>query len=90
MYYIHFISLLCGLFIDIKHVKITWTDTIQASRKFENSKFATIFFNKDFSFNIQSKCLTFSANVDDSHKEGSVSQNLYLGSSFMQSRKKRF
>ena len=67
MYYIHFIGLLCGLFIDIKHVKITWTDTIQASMKFENSKFATIFLNKDFSFNIQSKCLAFSANVDDSH-----------------------
>ena len=48
MYYIHLISLLCGLFIDIKHVKIPWTDTIQASSKFENSKFATYFVNKDF------------------------------------------
>ena len=43
-YYIHFISLLCGLFIYIKHVQITWTDTIQTSSKFENSKFATYIF----------------------------------------------
>ena len=28
MYHIHFIILLYGLFIDIKHVKIAWTDTI--------------------------------------------------------------
>ena len=67
MYYIHVISLLCGLFIDRKHVKITWTDTIQASSEFENSKFATYFFNKDFSFNTQVKCLNFLADVDESH-----------------------
>ena len=30
MYYIHYISLLYYHFDHIKHVKITWTDTIQA------------------------------------------------------------
>ena len=28
MHYIHSIGLLCDLFIDIKHVQITWIDTI--------------------------------------------------------------
>ena len=44
----YFISLLCGLCIDIKHVKITWTDTIQVSRKFENLKFAIYLFELGF------------------------------------------
>ena len=30
MYYLYFISLFYGHFIDIKHVKITWTDAIWA------------------------------------------------------------
>ena len=42
-------------------VKPTWTDTIQASSKFENLKFAIYYLNKDFSFNIQLKRLIFSA-----------------------------
>ena len=46
MYYIHFISLLCGLFIDIKHVKFTWTATIQASSKFEIRNLQHIFLTR--------------------------------------------
>ena len=30
MHFKHFVSLFYGLFIDIRHVKITWTDTIWA------------------------------------------------------------
>ena len=88
MYYGCLISLHYGLFIGIKHTQITWTDTIC---KFEKLKFVAYFFNKDISFNISLKCLRFSANVDDSHSEGSMSQNFYLGPSFylIQSRKKK-
>ena len=28
MYHIHFVSLVYGILNDIKHVKITWTDTV--------------------------------------------------------------
>ena len=52
MYYIHVISLLYSLFIDIRCVKFTWTGTIQAYDKFENLKFVEYFFNKDISLEI--------------------------------------
>ena len=40
------------LFIDIKHVKVTWTEIIQAYKKFENLKFLIYFLNKAISFAI--------------------------------------
>ena len=56
MHYICVISLLYGLFIDIRYVryvKIKWTPgTIQAYDKFENLKILLYFFNKDISFEI--------------------------------------
>ena len=42
MYYISLITLLYGLFIDIKHVKITWSETKRAYSKCEH--FFHIFF----------------------------------------------
>ena len=75
MYDIYVNRLLYGLSIDIKHIKITWTDTIQAI-------FLYIFFNKDFSFNISLKSVKCSVHVDKGHLEGSVSQICYLGPSF--------
>ena len=35
MHYIHFISLLYGLFIVIRYEKITWTETIRTYSEFE-------------------------------------------------------
>ena len=82
MYYKHIISLRYGLSIDIKHVKITWTDTIQAYDKFEHLKFLLYFFNKGTSFNISLICWKFSTLADKGHLEGTVSQKFDLGPTF--------
>ena len=89
MYYIHIISLLYGLSIDIKYVTFPWTDTIQAFDKFENLKLLSYFLNKDISFDISLICLKSSTHVDKGHLEGSMSHNYDLSPSFnsMQSRK---
>ena len=47
MYYVQYVSLSYGFFIEIKHVTVTQTETIQTDDKFENLKFAMYFFNKD-------------------------------------------
>ena len=77
MSYKHLDSLFYGLLIDIKYVKITWTDTILAQSKIEKLKIVIYFLNKDMSFNSLSKCLKFSAYLDEGHSEGRVSQILY-------------
>ena len=64
MYHIQFISLLYDLFIDIKHVNITWTDNVRVWDKFEKMKFTIYFLNKDISVDISSTCLKFSTHVD--------------------------
>ena len=83
-------NLVSGILINIKHVKITWSETIRVYSKFENLKFYTHIFNKNIFFNISLICLKFSTHVDKGHLEGSVSQNLDLGPTFyfMQSPKK--
>ena len=59
MYHVPLITLLYGLFIDIKYVKITWSETKRANSKCENLIFFIYFFNKDISLKIQSICLKF-------------------------------
>ena len=83
-------NLVLGFFIDIKHVIITWSETIGVYSKFENLKLSTHIFNKNISFNISLICLKFPTHVDKGHLERRVSQNLDLGSTSMQSRKKCF
>ena len=51
MFYIYFNSLLKGLSINVKYVKITWTDTIRVYSETEKLKFAIYFFNTNISFN---------------------------------------
>ena len=82
MYFIHTISLLYGLSIDIKHVKVPWADVIQVYNKFENLKLLSYFFNKDISFNMSLICLKFSRHVDKGHLEGNMPQNFDLDHSF--------
>ena len=41
------LAYLMAFFIEIKHVTVTQTETIQTDDKFENLKFAMYFFNKD-------------------------------------------
>ena len=81
-YHIYVKSLLYGLSIDIKHIKIPLTDTKRAKSKFEKLKFLIYFLNKDFSLNISLKRLKFSVHVHKGHLEGSVSGIFYLGPSF--------
>ena len=52
MYYIQYVSLSYGIFIDIKYVTVTQTETIQTDDKLENLKLAMYFLNKDISFDI--------------------------------------
>ena len=40
----------------------------------EKLKFVKYFFNKEFSFDISSYCLKLSANVNEDHMEGSVTE----------------
>ena len=51
--------------------------------KFENSLFFKYFFNKDISFNIPWELMKFKINILEGHSEGTVSQILYLGLSFI-------
>ena len=83
---IHFISLLYGLLIDVKYVKIIWIDTIRGCSEFENLNFFICFLNTDISL-IGWK---FPTHADEGHLEGRASQNFDLGPTFysMQSRKK--
>ena len=43
MYYIQYVRLFYGHFIDIKHVTVTQAETRQTDDKFENLKFAMYF-----------------------------------------------
>ena len=56
MYHIYIVSLLYGLLIDVKYVKIIGTDTIQGYSEFENLKLFIYFLNKDISFDIPIIC----------------------------------
>ena len=67
MYYVYFISVLYGLLIDVQFVKITWTDTIRAYIKFENS-------NKDISLNISLN------DVDEGHLKRRLSHFFFIKS----------
>ena len=64
MYHIHFISLVYGLLIDVKYIKIIWIDTIRGCSEFENLNFFIYFLNKDISFNIPLICLKFSTHAN--------------------------
>ena len=52
MYYIQYVSLIYGLFIDIKHVTLTQSETLQTDAKFKKLKSAMYFLNKDILFDI--------------------------------------
>ena len=79
--------LLPCLFIDIKHIKITGTETKWTKSEHKNLKLFIYFFNKDISLNITLIRLRFSIHVNKGQLEGRVSQILYLGpgSNFMKS-----
>ena len=64
-YYIPIIIIkLCGLFTDIKYVKLSWTKTTWAKRRL-----SIYCLYKDISFNIELMCLQFSIHLDEGHLE---------------------
>ena len=73
-YYIPIIIKLCGLFTDIKYVKLSWTKTTRAKRRL-----SIYFLYKDISFNIELMCLQFSIHLDEGHleKEKCLINNLW-------------
>ena len=82
MLYMPLTTLLQGLFIDIKHMKFTYTDTKQTIRECENLNCFIQFLNKDITLNISLVCLKLAIHVDEGQLKKRLSQFFHLGPIF--------